>query len=87
MIIYGNIVIYVNEHLWKISIYVNDHLWKISIYVNEHLWGNDHLFRLLNGQLRSENGKVVKVPAGLFKLLKNDWEKFTIQSAPYYLYQ
>ena len=51
------------------------------------LWGNDHLFRLLNGQLRSENGKVVKTPTGLFKLLKKDWEKFTVQSALYYLYQ
>ena len=51
------------------------------------LWGNDHMFRLLNGQLRSENGKVVKVPRGLFKFLEQDREQFTLQSAPYYIYQ
>jgi len=51
------------------------------------LWGNDHMFRLLNGQLRSENGKVVKVPRGLFKFLEQDREQFTLQSAPYFLYQ
>ena len=51
------------------------------------LWGNDHMFRLLNGQLRSENGKVVKVPSGLFKFLEQDREQFTLQSAPYFLYQ
>ena len=51
------------------------------------LWGNDHMFRFLNGQLRSENGKVVKVPRGLFKILEQDRELFTLQSAPYYLYQ
>ena len=51
------------------------------------LWGNDHMFRFLNGQLRSENGKVVKVPRGLFKFLEQDREQFTLQSAPYYLYQ
>ena len=51
------------------------------------LWGNDHMFRFLNGQLRSEKGKVVKVPRGLFKYLEKDREEFTLQSAPYYLYQ
>ena len=51
------------------------------------LWGNDHMFRLLNGQLRSENGKVVKVPRGLFKFLEQDRKQFTLQSAPYYIYQ
>ena len=51
------------------------------------LWGNDHMFRLLNGQLRSENGNVVKVPRGLFKILEQDREQFTLQSAPYFLYQ
>ena len=51
------------------------------------LWGNDHMFRFLNGQLRSEKGKVVKVPRGLFKYLEKDRGKFTLQSAPYYLYQ
>ena len=51
------------------------------------LWGNDHMFRFLNGQLRSEKGKVVKVPSGLFKYLEKDREEFTLQSAPYYLYQ
>ncbi|MBH11107.1 MAG: hypothetical protein CMG74_12310 [Candidatus Marinimicrobia bacterium] len=50
------------------------------------LWGNNQLFQLLNGKLRSANGKIIKVPSGLFKLLKRDWEYFVIQSGPYYLY-
>ena len=50
------------------------------------LFGTDQLFRLLNGQLRNANNKVIKVPSGLFKLLEEDREEFLVQSAPYYLY-
>jgi len=50
------------------------------------LWGNNQLFKLFNGKLRSENGKHIKVPSGLLKLLEKDLEYFTIQSAPYHLY-
>jgi len=50
------------------------------------LYGNNHLFRLLNGQLRNERGKIIKVPSGLFKILEKDKDQFTFQSTPYRLY-
>jgi len=43
-----------------------------------YLWGNNLMNRFLRGDLELKT---------LFKLLKQDQEKFIIQSAPYYLYQ
>ncbi len=43
-----------------------------------YLWGNNLMNRFLRGDLK---------PKTLFTLLKQDQEKFIIQSAPYYLYQ
>ena len=50
------------------------------------LFGSNQLFKLLNGKLKDNNGKLIKSPPGLFKLLDEDKKKFTIQAANYHLY-
>ena len=51
------------------------------------LFGSNQLFKLLNGKLKKNNGKLIKSPPGLFELLNEDKKKFTIQATNYHLYQ
>ena len=39
------------------------------------------------GQVKGYNGKLIKSPPGLFKLLDADKKKFAMQAAVYHLYQ